>query len=78
MARAFVAWELKLLKVLTPQEYRDNVKKDFSSLFIYFIYLFCLTHLKGEIHTIHTNTRHTTTKMRKLKDAGDCTLQTKA
>ncbi len=32
VARAFVAWELKLPKVLTPQEYRDNVKKDFSSL----------------------------------------------
>ncbi len=43
-----------------------------------FIYLFSFTPLKGEIYTIHTNTRHTTTKMRKLKDAGDCTLQTKA
>ncbi len=42
---------------------------------VLFIYLFCFTPLKGEIHT---NTTHTTTKVRKLKDAGDCNLQTKA
>ena len=38
-------------------------------------FYFCFTPLKGEIHT---STSHTTTKMRKLKDPGDCTLQTKA
>ncbi len=31
VARAFVAWELKLPEVLTPQEYRENAKKDHSS-----------------------------------------------